>query len=287
MTVLQQLIEKIEGTDALDRLAEPLAKTAGRLTKPTPVKNALSGTGLGHPLHPLLTDLPIGTWVAAAALDLFGGRAGRRSARRLVGLGVLSALPTAAAGWSDWSDTYGPDQRVGVVHALGNGTAVLLQTVSYLARRRGRTGRARLYSLAGLGAMGVAAYLGGHLSFARGIGVNHTAFEEAVEEWTDVAAIGELAPGKPARASANGTPVVLVRLDGDEKVQALSATCVHAGGPLDEGELLEGDCLRCPWHGSIFRLSDGKVIRGPATSNQPAWEVRVEDGRVQVRSHGR
>lgn len=281
MAFQQELIRKLGSVDSLDRLARPLAKAAAKATKPTPVKNALSGTWLGHPLHPMLTDVPIGTWTAAAVLDVVGGRACAGAARRMVGLGVLAAAPTAAAGWSDWSDTYGPDQRVGVAHALGNLAAVLLQSVSYLARRRGHRRFGITLSAAGLGTMGAAAYLGGHLSFVRGIGVNHTAFEEPVEDWVDVAAFAELAPGKPVRVVAGGVPVVLVRRD--DEVRALSATCVHAGGPLDEGELLD-DCLRCPWHGSIFRLRDGTVVRGPATTPQPSWEVRLDDGRVHVRS---
>ncbi|MGH9298663.1 MAG: Rieske 2Fe-2S domain-containing protein [Acidimicrobiales bacterium] len=284
MAVQQQIVQELEGWKVLDRLARPLAKAAARATRPTVVKNALSGTWLGHPLHPMLTDVPIGSWVAAALLDLLGGPSGKRAARRLVGLGVLAAAPTAVAGWSDWSDTYGPEQRVGVAHALGNLSAILLHSASYLARRRGHNGRGRLLSLAGLGAMGGAAYLGGHLSYVRGVGINHTAFEQAVEEWTDVAALVDLTPEKPTRGVASGVAVVLVRQG--EDVHALSATCVHAGGPLDEGELVEGR-LRCPWHGSIFELTDGSVVRGPAATPQPCWEARIEDGRVQVRSAAR
>jgi nitrite reductase/ring-hydroxylating ferredoxin subunit/uncharacterized membrane protein len=276
-----RIVSALEGAEALDRLARPLAKAAGRVTSSTPVKNALSGTWLGHPLHPLLTDVPIGTWLAAAVLDVVGGRSSQRAAQRLVGLGVLAALPTATTGWSDWSDTYGAEQRIGVAHALGNVGALLLQSASYVARRAGHRGRGRLLSAAAMGAMGASAYLGGHLSFVRAVGVNHTAFEHPVDDWTDVAALEELETGKPVRGSAGDIAVVLVRQD--EQVCALSATCVHAGGPLDEGELVDGG-LRCPWHGSTFRLSDGVVLRGPATVPQPRYEVRVEGGRVQVRS---
>lgn len=278
---VQQIIQRLEGVESLDRLARPLAKAASRATRPTVVKNALSGTWLGHPLHPMLTDVPIGSWIAAAAVDLFGGASGRKAAKRLVGLGVLATGPTALAGWSDWSDTYGPNQRVGLIHALGNSSAALLQSASYLARRRGHHRSGLLLSVAGLGAMGGAAYLGGHLSYVRGVGVNHTAFEEMPTEWTDVGVLAELAPGKPVRATADGVPVVLIRQD--DEVLALAAVCVHAGGPLDEGELVDG-CLRCPWHGSIFRISDGKVVRGPAAVPQPSLEVRVEEDRVQVRA---
>jgi nitrite reductase/ring-hydroxylating ferredoxin subunit/uncharacterized membrane protein len=281
MNSLQQLVKRLEDATRLDRLSRPLAGLVGRATRPDNVKSALSGTWLGHQLHPVLTDLPIGAWIMAAALDWTTGRSGAKAARRLVGLGVLSALPAAATGASDWSETYAAEQRVGLVHAVSNLSATLLQSGSWIARRRGRRLTGMALSTAGLGVTLGGAYLGGHLSFIRGVGVNHTAFEDAVTEWTDVAAVAELNPDKPLRVSANGVPVVLVHHDGS--VRALSATCVHAGGPLDEGEIIEG-CIRCPWHSSKFSLADGQVVRGPAALDQPAWEVRIDGGRVHVRS---
>lgn len=278
---VEQVVRKVEGLEALDGPARPLAAAAGRATRARPVKNALSGTWLGHPLHPMLTDVPIGSWVAAGLLDLAGGAQADRAARYLVGFGVLAAVPTAAAGLSDWSDTYGAEQRVGLVHAAGNLAALSLQAASYLARRRGRPGAGAALSAAGLGIMAGAAYLGGHLSFTRGVGVNHTAFQDDVTDWTRVALLSELAPDKLVRVMAGGVPVLLVRRG--EQVRALSATCVHAGGPLDEGELADG-CVRCPWHGSIFRLADGTAVRGPAATGQPAWQVRIEGEQVQVRA---
>ncbi len=281
MAALERIVKRLEGQATLDRFGGPLAAAAGRASGPAPIKNVLSGTWLGHQLHPMLTDVPIGSWVAAGMLDLLGGAEDARAARRLIGVGVLAALPTAAAGASDWSETYGPEQRVGLVHALGNVAALSFQAASYLARRAGRRETGVALSVAGLGIMASAGYLGGHLSFNRGVGVNHTAFEEAVTDWTDVASMAELASDRLVGVAAGGVPVVVVR-HGDE-VHALSATCVHAGGPLDEGSLI-GDCVRCPWHASLFRLADGKVMRGPAASSQPVWQVRVEGDRVQVRT---
>lgn len=276
------IVRRIETFEGLDKPAKPIAEVVGQATASTPVKNALSGTWLGHPLHPMLTDLPIGAWVMASALDVVGGKGGARYSRRLVGLGGLAALPTAAAGLSDWSDTYGADQRVGLVHALGNVSGVALQTLSFLARRRGRRFSGMALSATGVGTMFASAYLGGHLSYNRGVGVSHTAFEEAGSDWTDVAALSEVEKeGQPVRVSAGEIPVVLVRQG--EQVCALSATCVHAGGPLDEGEVVEGS-IRCPWHGSIFRLDDGKALRGPAATAQPSWDVRTDGERVQVRT---
>lgn len=281
MTVFQELVKRIEETAALDQVSHPIAGLAGRATSPDGVKNALSGTWLGHQLHPMLTDLPIGAWTMAAALDWTAGRSGAPAARRLVGLGVLAALPAVATGASDWSETYGAEQRVGVVHALSNLTATALQSASYLVRRRGRRLTGVALSTAGLGIVMGAGYLGGHLSLNRGVGVNHTAFDDTVTDWVDVVALSDLSPDKPVRVTPGGVPVMVVQNAGS--VYALSATCVHAGGPLDEGEVLDG-CIRCPWHSSRFRLADGRVLRGPAALDQPHWEVQVSDGRVALRS---
>ena len=151
-----------------------------------------------------------------------------------------------------------------------------------MARRRGHHAKGAVFSGMGLGLTLSAAYLGGHLSFVRGVGVNHTAFQEEAGAWTDVAAESDLVDDQPLRAVAGGVPVVLVRYD--VQVHALSATCTHAGGPRDEGHLLADGGLRCPWHGSTFRLSDGKVLRGPASVAQPCWDAKAEPGRLHVRA---
>ncbi|MGN6204790.1 Rieske 2Fe-2S domain-containing protein [Humibacter sp.] len=281
-----RLTSAIEEASALDAVADPLSGLVLKVTKRKAIKNLLSGTWLGHTLHPMLTDVPIGFWSAAMLLDVTAGERGARAARRMVGLGVLGAIPTAIAGASDWADTHGPTKRVGLVHALLNDVALTLQIVSWLSRRGGNRGRGIGLSLAASGLMVVSAYLGGHLSLVRGVGINHTAFQgpafrEAAAKWTDVAAETDVTEGKPLRVTADGVPVMLVKQDG--VVRALSATCTHAGGPLDEGTLVDG-CVQCPWHGSEFRLDDGTVERGPASVPEPVWEVRVAGGRVSVRS---
>ncbi len=276
------LVEQIASAQQLDLIAAPLARVVGRATQSTPVKNALSGTWLGHQLHPVLTDVTIGAWLSAAAVDVVAGDNGADSARHLTALGIVSAVPTAASGLSDWAQTYGPDQRVGVVHALGNTAGLALQIASYAARRRGRRILGATLSMTGLGVVAAAGYLGGHLVYARGVGVNHTAFEHGPTNWTDVASAASLKDATPLRVDADGVPVVVVKTaDG---LFALSATCVHAGGPLDEGELIDG-CLKCPWHSSMFRLTDGHVMRGPAAGHQPLWQARLHDGRLQVRAN--
>jgi len=279
---MTNVVEMVEGSDTLDDVSAPLSDVVQRLTSKGAVKSALAGTWLGHQLHPVLTDLPLGAWTMATALDCTAGSSGADGARRLVGLGVLAAIPVAATGASDWSDTHGASQRIGLVHALSNSCATLMQAASWDARRRGYRKLGIGLSGAGLAVAGFANYLGGHLSFVQGVGVNHTAFEPTVTTWTDVAALSDLRPDQPVRVLAERVPVVLIKHEGD--VFALSATCVHAGGPLDEGEVLPNGCIRCPWHASTFQLSDGAVVRGPASMDQPAWEVNVEGDRVSVRS---
>jgi len=277
----RRLTTAIEGTDALDSIGEPLSALVKKATRPRQVKNLLSGTWLGHALHPLLTDVPIGFWTAATVLDLTAGERGAPAARRMVGFGILGSAPAAIAGASDWSDTHGATNRVGLVHALLNGGASLLQIASWLSRARGHRSAGVRLSLLALGLTTASAYLGGHLSLVRGVGVNHTAFQAADSSWIDVADADELTDGAPLRVLADGVPVMLVRNRG--AIRALSATCTHSGGPLDEGTLVDG-CVKCPWHGSEFRLDDGAVQRGPASVPEPSWEVQVSAGRVAVRS---
>lgn len=278
---LEHGIEVIGAKKSLDGISKRAAGLVSTVTKGTGVKNTLSGSWLGHPLHPVLTDLPIGAYAMASFIDITAGDAGAAAARRLVGAGLITTVPTAASGARDWSTTYGPAQRVGLVHALLNVTASLIQATSWTARRRGRRGIGMALSGLGLGFTVTSAYLGGYLSYGRGVGVSHTAFQPAVAAWTDVAAAGDLADGRLLRVEADGVPVVLAKHQGT--LYALSATCTHAGGPLDEGEIVD-DAVRCPWHGSVFQLSDGAVVRGPASAPEPCWEVKVENERIHVRS---
>jgi nitrite reductase/ring-hydroxylating ferredoxin subunit len=166
------------------------------------------------------------------------------------------------------------------VHAAANGTGALLFAGSLLARGRGGRGKGKLLALAGMGAVSAGGWLGGHLSYAEGVGVDVTAFEDYPGDWTPVIAEAELADGKAHRAEVGGVPVMVVR-DGGH-VHALADRCSHRGGPLSDGEIDDG-CVTCPWHGSRFRLSDGSVERGPAAYPQPALDVRISGGMVEVR----
>lgn len=260
---LDGLVGRIERATVLDPAAD---RAASILSKPlqasVALRNALSGTAGGHPLHPILIVLPIGSWLGASYLDVAGGQSGRAAATKLVGLGVAAAVPTVLTGASDWSYTQGAERRVGFVHAVGNYLAIGLYTGSWVARRRQRTALGR--SLAGAGALtlGFTGWLGGHLSYARGVGVDTTAFEVGSSDWTDVLPEADLVDEQPT----------LVHAD----------RCSHRGGPLHEGSFADG-CILCPWHQSAFRVSDGQLLAGPATRSQPAYEVRIRYGSIQLR----
>lgn len=281
MKALDNIVRRIAGADGLDAVATPLGKVISRLVQPTTVRNLLSGTWLGHAVHPVLTDLPIGAWSMATLLDLAGGEDAQPAADLLVGVGVLTAVPTAATGLHDWSDTMGAESRVGVVHAGANVAALGLYAGSLVARRAGHRRRGTWLGLAGLAALTVGGYLGGHLAYANAVNVNHTAFEHRPDHWTSVLAETELAEGQPRQVVTGDAAILLVR-DGGQ-LHALANRCSHLGGPLNEGEIVEG-CVQCPWHGSVFRLRDGHIVRGPASAPQPTYDVRVQAGQIEVRA---
>ena len=275
---LHDLVETVESAEALD---EP-GKTIGKLVRDTvpkgPVKDALAGTWLGHALHPMLTDVVVGSFTSATVLDLLGND----GADRLIAIGIAAYGPTAATGATDWADTEIADERVrrvGLVHATVNVTALGLYAASLAARKNGSRGRAKMLSLAGGAVLAVGGYLGGHLSFVRGVGPNQTAFDEGPGEWTAVDA-GELQENEPKGVNAGDTPVFLLRHRGH--LHAMHDRCSHRGCLLSEGEV-EGESVVCACHGSRFSVRDGSVERGPATAPQPVYEVRESGGTVEVR----
>jgi nitrite reductase/ring-hydroxylating ferredoxin subunit len=198
-------------------------------------------------------------------------------------IGILGMLAAAAAGYTDYTGTFGKERRYAVVHGVTMTILLLAMIVSLLLRYQ-PSGRAYfvgvlLSSLAYLGLVW-AAYLGGHLTFAFGTMVNRNAFAEGTTDWVSVGNVADFAEGKPVRVMAGEMPVMVVRLGG--RLNAIAATCSHAGGPLDEGTL-EGDIVTCPWHGSRFCVADGRVVGGPATFDEPAFLVREEGDKIEVR----
>jgi nitrite reductase/ring-hydroxylating ferredoxin subunit/uncharacterized membrane protein len=246
------------------------------------VKNALHGVWLGHPLHPVFTDLPIGAWTTALALDAAsnGDRGMRRAATFAMGVGLTGALGAAVTGLTDWSETDGQSRRAGLIHGLLNLTATALFTTAFALRKKDSHQGGRKCAWAGYAIAVGAAYLGGDLVYGQRIGVTH-ADAQLPEEFTPVRASAALADNSMVRARAGSADVLLVRQHG--RLCALAHSCSHLGGPLSEGTLKDGSVV-CPWHGSEFALEDGRVLNGPATQNQPCLVARERDGQVEVKA---
>lgn len=249
------------------------------------VRNFLHGTTLGHPLHPVLTDIPIGAWTVALALDIAdatGADAARAGADVAVAIGLAGAAASAVVGLADWSQTDGKPKRVGVAHAVTNVAATLLYTTSMVMRSTGSRQAARMTALAGYATVMAGAFLGGHLVYGQQIGVNHENpnDEGKPKNWTKALADEEL-KRKPQKGDADGVSVVLVRDEGE--ICALSEVCPHLGGPLAEGKVEDGT-IRCPWHGSRFDLRSGAAVEGPTAYPARCFDVRVREGNIEVRA---
>jgi nitrite reductase/ring-hydroxylating ferredoxin subunit/uncharacterized membrane protein len=246
------------------------------------VKNFLSGTWLGHPLHPAVTDLPVGSWTASLMLDMLEASSGRRdlavAADAALSIGLAGSLLAALSGLSDWHFTIDRPRRLGVAHGLLNTGAAGLYGASLVMRLSGARAWGRRTAMLAYGMALFSAWLGGELVFDEQIGVDHAA-KEAPSDFVPALDETELQEGKPRRVDVNGILVMLVRQGG--RIYALGETCAHLGGPLSEGEISDG-IVTCPWHGSQFRLSDGQIVNGPAAFPQPCYQTRVRNGKIEV-----
>jgi nitrite reductase/ring-hydroxylating ferredoxin subunit/uncharacterized membrane protein len=265
-------------------LAKRVQPQIQRVVSPPAVRNALDGVWLGAPLHPALTDIPVGSWTAALILDsasaLTGDEALAGAADRALAVGTLAALPAAATGLNDLRDLLGQSRQVAMVHALLNVLGLSLSSASLAYRRAGRRGVARGLSATGYLISSTAAHLGGKLSFGLGIRVNRTMGQTAPESFVPAIDAGELQDEKLRAVDLGGVSVLLARLPSGE-VCALANTCTHLGGPLAEGSR-DGDTVSCPWHGSRFNLRTGAVVEGPAVFAQPRLQARERDGKIEV-----
>ncbi|GIE92319.1 Ferredoxin subunit of nitrite reductase or a ring-hydroxylating dioxygenase [Actinoplanes regularis] len=282
--VSMPILNRLEETRRLDGVSDRLQSAVTAAVRPQRLRDLLHGTWLGHPLHPVLVQVPVGAFVSTAILDLLPGRRGAPAP--LLAVGIAATAPAVAAGWLDWSQMTRDRRRVGLVHAGANVVALGLYTASLLARRSGRTARGKLLGYAGLTVAGLGAYLGGHLAYAQAGGTNQAAPDLArlPEDWTEICSLASVPEGRTVVRLLGDVPVLLYRIA--DRVSALVERCGHETGPLGEGEVTgEGwnACVVCPWHGSTFRLSDGSVVHGPAANNQPMIPVRVRDGRVELR----
>lgn len=279
------LADRLEKSKALDTPIRVLAKTVRQRIRPGRLRDLLHGVPTGKPLHPPLATVSLGCWLSAAVLDLTDGDP--RASRVLLATGIANALPTAAAGLTDWSSLHREQQRVGFVHMLSNVAALGLFSGSLLARVRGREQMGRTLTLAGLGLAGLGGYLGGHMAYRQAAGANHAPQVSHLVPlgWHDLCLLKDLPEGRPVARRLGYIQLFVLRQG--EAVTVLADRCPHLAGPLHQGRLVieNGEaCVVCPWHGSTFRLADGSVRHGPATAPAPMFETRIRrDGTLQVR----
>lgn len=282
----EQVQRFIDQQNWLEPVANSVQEAVGKVmgTVGPSVTDFLHGTWLGHPLHVALTDVPIGAWTAAAVMDALdlGSEQPKlaASADAALAIGVAAAIPAAVTGIADWRHVYGYPRRVGLIHATLNATGLLLQVASLALRLTGSRRQGVAISSMGYLATLSAAWLGGELVEEQGIGVDHTAFQSGPKQFAPVMSEADLPEGQLCRVQAKGVNVLLFRRDG--QTHAMAETCSHQGGPLSEGRV-EYDTVICPWHGSQYRLEDGTLVHGPSTFDQPRYEVRVQNGRIEVR----
>jgi nitrite reductase/ring-hydroxylating ferredoxin subunit/uncharacterized membrane protein len=242
------------------------------------------GRWAGHPLHPALSDLPIGLWTAATLLDATdrdpAPRHGLDAAGTLSAAGILASGATALTGLSDWTVSDDQDRRVGLFHGLLNTVAIGLQCASLGTRMTGHRSTARALGAASLTVTAAAGYLGGHLVFTRGVMVNRVAWAIGPRRWTRALQEADLPDDTPTAVEAEGRQVMLYRHRGS--LYAIDNVCSHAGGLLSRGTVADLT-VTCPLHGSRFALANGCVIRGPASQPQPVLPTRIRNGWIEVR----
>ncbi len=274
---------------SLDTLAKPLSQAVRGIYEaagPTGqrLKNAAHGVWLGHPLHPVFTDLPLGAWTTGLVLDAVAARnrdgATARAADVAIAVGLAGAAAAAVTGLTDWSETSGRSRRTGLVHGLLNIAATTLYATAYILRRNGSRRSGQTCALAGYGVAVGAAWFGGELVYGQRIGVTHAAVE-GPESFTAVARTADVPEDSMKRVRKDDSDLLLARKRG--RLCALAHPCTHMGGPLSEGTLKDGSVV-CPWHGSEFALDDGHVMNGPATQNQPCFDVRERVGDIEVKA---
>ena len=251
------------------------------------LQDLLNGVLLGHSLHAVLVDVVVGGTTSALLLDvlrvIFHVDGLAIATTWVLGLAVLSALGAILSGLTDYKDTppSSAERDVAGFHGLINIVATILFAIS-LVQRLGDAHDAAFWTLLiGYLVVSVGAYIGGHVVFKYGYMVNVNAFNRGkrAREFTAVLPAAELAEATPTKAMLGTTTLVLVRRG--DVVHALKDTCSHAGGPLSGGKL-RGDGIQCPWHGSVFRLRDGAVQHGPASTRQVSYAARIADGQVEV-----
>jgi nitrite reductase/ring-hydroxylating ferredoxin subunit/uncharacterized membrane protein len=278
--VLHNALERILEAQAV--WADPLGKIFvaifAALYKPVPIiKDLLNGVWLGHPLHPAITDVPIGAYVVALVLDLSGQRSAATAA---IGVGIVFMLLAALAGYADYIDLEEKPRRFGTVHSSLMLVALVFYLVSFVMRLGAVPSAAELWlSVIGLLIVLTSAYVGGELVYNLGTQVDRHAWRGGGTKWTALD-VTDIPADKPVKAKAGAQTLVVVRRG--KGMEALHDVCAHQGCSLSDGKIV-GETIECPCHGSRYRLRDGLVVRGPAVFDQPHFEVREAEGKIEVR----
>jgi nitrite reductase/ring-hydroxylating ferredoxin subunit len=280
-------LDRLADVPSFDKAIEP-ARSAVQKALPQPVKDLLHGSWLGHSLHPILVQVPVGSWISAGVLDLFPRF--RPAATVLIGTGVAAAVPASLAGAADWSEQGTGVRRLGAIHAVANSLALGLYVGSLAARRRDRGALGLVLSYTALGLASGSAAIGGHMSYAQSSGASHAtpAVRALTTDWIDLGPLDDLPERRPAlrTGAGSGSAVPLVAVRRGARVDVFVSSCSHLSGPLHDGTVEEvggSTCLVCPWHGSAFDVDSGEPRRGPAANPQEKLEVRMEAGRVMAR----
>jgi nitrite reductase/ring-hydroxylating ferredoxin subunit len=281
---IERVVRAIETAAAIDRISEAIRPSAQRMIGDGRLRDVLTGRFLGHPLHPAGVVVPMTCWLGGTLVDVLAGPHGAPVAQRLIGLGTLSAAPVALSGTADWLDTNGAEQRVGTIHAMANDAAFTMFALSWLQRRRGRRASGIALAITGSAVTGAAAFLGGHLAYRRGVGVDTTAFQSGPESWHELSIDPDarVAPSHVAEGKVGALSFAVIGREREQPPDVMESRCTHRGGPLHEGTA-DASCIECPWHGSRFDRRTGAVVAGPASSPQPVYDVRVDDGAVMIR----
>lgn len=287
----KSIMEKIDEQEWLDSAGaaiQPVILNAFKAGGKTgnDIKNILHGKWLGHPVHPMITDVPVGAWTTAAVLDtmeLCGNKKYKDGADAAVSIGLVGAAGAAVTGMTDWTGTTEIERKAGLLHAMLNIGATALYVASFFMRKNKKTRKAAItLSMVGFGITTASAYIGGNLVYNQQMGVDHTAIPRGYpEHFTPVLAANDLSENSMKCVRIGKVDILLAKQH--DQIFAIANTCSHLGGPLSEGDLLDDCSVRCPWHQSIFSLKDGSVIDGPATQPQPQFDVRTHNEQIEVR----
>lgn len=289
--IVQSFTDRQTWLDGLSDAIQPLIGSAFTSTGEAGrvVKDLLNGVWLGHPLHPVLTDVPIGAWTMSQMFDLLGMMAGDdnldMAADVTLTAGILAALASALTGLTDWSDidSYNTSRRrMGLAHGLLNVAGVTLNLGSLGLRLTGKRtrGLARMLSACGYMTSALAAYVGGELVYNLGTAVSRNSFVSGPTKFTNLVPVADIPEGTMKKFDVKGYPIVVLKHE--DGIHAFGGTCSHLGCDLWKGNL-EGHVVTCECHGSQFDITDGSVIHGPATAPVPSYDLQQQEGMLQVK----